>query len=438
MDGAATHCLTSRPLHRSSAETTPTQAAAQHRRRLPRGVGHGVFRAGPARRRRGNSARRRALRAGDARRELLAALLVHGASTGLVALPLAVCGLHGYHREDRRAPPVRDASGVNAPAAPGLSFYPFLVESFLAEERRGHARGRAARHDVVFRLVLCPLVARDGRGQGRRDAAARALRLAAPRGLGGACWSSRCTRGLRRSSASPPATLAASMAFRSHSTRRPGRRLPPAAGSGRAGDHGRARVAGAAGLAEALPAGDAVEAYLGLEVVRDAPAPRRCVDAAALQRRAGRGGYKEAITRSDGAAPTAEIRRRCGIVSHAATTRHASAAASAKNEASATRCGEGEACLAGSIRTASCPSARRWPRYGGPAHVVCTDVGHARHPLDAGPRPAAWRARRRREATGCRRGAARRSRSCRAARPSSSRRRPTKAGAHLSGPPRLS
>ena len=38
------------------------------------------------------------------RRERLAAILVHGASTGLVALPLAVCGLHGDHRRNRAIP----------------------------------------------------------------------------------------------------------------------------------------------------------------------------------------------------------------------------------------------------------------------------------------------------------------------------------------------
>ena len=97
MDGAATHCLTARPLHPAA----PRRRPPQRQRSTVEGfleasataffvLGLPVVAAAIA-----LAGARYVIQ--TRRRELLAAVLVHGASTGLVALPLAVCGLHGYY-----------------------------------------------------------------------------------------------------------------------------------------------------------------------------------------------------------------------------------------------------------------------------------------------------------------------------------------------------
>ena len=143
MDGAATHCLTARPLRGAAPRRHPPKRQRSTVEGFLEASATAFFVVGlPV------VAAAIALAGAryvpeTRRRELLAALLVHGASTGLVALPLAVCGLHGYHRRTGALHELCATHLVwNAHlVAPGLSFYPFLVESFMLRPTPGTHAG---------------------------------------------------------------------------------------------------------------------------------------------------------------------------------------------------------------------------------------------------------------------------------------------------------
>ena len=168
MDGAATHCLTSRPLHPAAPRRHPPKRQRSTVEGFLEASATAFFVLGlPV------VAAAIALAAAryvpeTRRRELLAALLVHGASTGLVALPLAVCGLHGYHRRTSALHQLCATHLVwNAHlVAPGLSFYPFLVEAFLVRSDAGTHAGVLRDTAQYFVWCCAPLVRATGAVKG--------------------------------------------------------------------------------------------------------------------------------------------------------------------------------------------------------------------------------------------------------------------------------
>ena len=374
MDGAATHCLTARPLRVAAPRRHPPKRQRSTVEGFLEASATAFFVLGlPV------VAAAIALAGAryvpeTRRRELLAALLVHGASTGLVALPLAVCGLHGYHRRTSALHQLCATHLVwNAHlVAPGLSFYPFLVESFLLRSDPGTHAGVLRDTTSYFVWCCAPLVLATGAVKGVATRRRERFGWRHRAGLGGACflvfavyvWT-------QRSSASLPATLAASMAFYLYAAASYLPPQPEADGPEITG--AREWPALRVWLKPFLL--DAVEAYLGLEVVRDAPAPRRSVDAAALQRlERAAAATREAINEVTPLAPTAEIRRAVRDLSRAAATLDGLAASEERGERHALR--EGEACLVGFHPHGVVPfdaalATLRWPC--GKA-VVCTDA----------------------------------------------------------------
>ena len=198
MDGAATHCLTARPLHPAAPRRHPPKRQRSTVEGFLEASATAFFVLGlPV------VAAAIALAGAryvpeTRRRELLAALLVHGASTGLVALPLAVCGLHGYHRRTSALHQLCATHLVwNAHlVAPGLSFYPFLVESFLLRSDPGTHAGVLRDTTSYFVWCCAPLVLRRARSRAsRRGGASASAGGTALDWAARAFWCLRCTCG---------------------------------------------------------------------------------------------------------------------------------------------------------------------------------------------------------------------------------------------------
>lgn len=369
MDGAATHCLTARPLRAASPPNPQKQARGSVGRFLDASataffvLGIPVVAA--------------VLVLVGARyvhisknRELLAAMVVHGTSTGLVTLPLLVCAAHGVYVKNNALVQLCAVHLVwNAHlVALGLSFYPFLVEALL---RPDGTHAGVLRDTAQFFLWCCaPLVLATGavKGVATRRRGRFGWRHRALLGLGcfllfaAYVWTQRRAESIR-------ATLAASMAFYLYAAASYLPPQPQADGPEITGS--REWPALRVWLKPFLL--DPVETYLGLEVHCDAPAPRRRVDEIKLARLE-KAAFATRAALQHLAPLGADVGQATRDLVKAAATLDALAVIEARGAGNSVR--DGEACVVGFHPHGVLPidaalATLRWPR--GRA-IICTDA----------------------------------------------------------------